>query len=139
MTHNERTLAIIKPDAVASGYTGNIIQLIERNGFRIVALEKRTLSTATAESFYEMHKARSFFGELVAFMTESPSVVMVLERADAVNAWRDLMGATNPRDARIGTIRAMYAQDVGKNATHGSDSQESAAREIALLFPGLKA
>lgn len=130
----EQTLAIIKPDAVAAGVSGQIIDLIEKNGFAIVHMEKGELSAEEAAAFYEMHRERSFFGELVEFMSSGPIVVMLLERADAVAAWRDLMGATNPRDARVGTIRYMFATDVGKNATHGSDSLESAEKELEFFF-----
>lgn len=131
----EKTCAIIKPDAVASGFTGPIIALIENSGFVIKHMEKKQLSTAEAEGFYEVHKARFFFRELVDFMTSGPCVIMVLERQDAVAAWRDLMGATNPAEARLGTLRNLFGADVGKNATHGSDSAENAAGETAYFFP----
>jgi nucleoside-diphosphate kinase len=133
----ERTLAIIKPDAVAAQSTGAIIELIELNGFSIERMEKRQWTSAEAELFYDMHKARSFFPELVSFMTSGPSVFMLLSREGAVVAWRDLMGATNPAQAHVGTIRAMFGTDVGENATHGSDSAESATREIKLVFSSL--
>jgi len=135
---NNRTLAIIKPDAVGAGLTGQIIELIERSGFTIAQLEKRQLSKAQAERFYDIHKARSFFGELVSFMTSGPVVVMVLERDAAVAAWRDLMGATNPAEARIGTLRQLFGKNIGENATHGSDSDENAAVEIEIMFPNLQ-
>jgi len=131
----ERTLGIIKPDAVAAYSTGAIIELIERNGFTIEQMKKRQWTGADAKLFYEMHKSRSFFPELVEFMTSGPSVFLLLSRNNAVAAWRDLMGATNPEQAHVGTIRAMFGTDVGKNATHGSDSSESATREIQLVFP----
>jgi nucleoside-diphosphate kinase len=133
----ERTLAIIKPDAVAAQSTGAIVELIELNGFTIERMEKRQWERAEAELFYNMHKARSFFPELVSFMTSGPAVFLLLSREGAVSAWRDLMGATNPAQANIGTIRAMFGTDVGKNATHGSDSAESAQCEIKLVFPSL--
>jgi nucleoside-diphosphate kinase len=133
--HIEKTCAIIKPDAVASGLTGLIIELIERSGFTIAHMEKKHLTVREAEGFYAVHKARSFFGELVEFMTSGPSVIMVLERPDAVAAWRELMGATNPAEARVGTLRNLFGTDIGKNATHGSDSLETAAYETAYFFP----
>jgi nucleoside-diphosphate kinase len=136
--HIEKTCAIIKPDAVASGLTGLIIALIERSGFSITHMEKKQLTVREAEGFYAVHKARSFFGELVDFMTSGPCVIMVLERHDAVAAWRELMGATNPTDARVGTLRNLFGIDVGKNATHGSDSLETASHEIAYFFPSEK-
>lgn len=131
----EKTCAIIKPDAVASGFSGPIIALIERSGFTIRFMEKKQLTAAEAEGFYEVHRSRFFFQELVDFMTSGPCVLMLLERKDAVVAWRDLMGATNPAEARVGTMRNLFGEDVGKNATHGSDSLETAAREIAYFFP----
>jgi nucleoside-diphosphate kinase len=130
----EQTCAIIKPDAVAMGYAGAIIETIERNHFSIVAMHKTVLTKEEAEAFYEMHKQRSFFGELVEFVTSGPVIVMILECPHAIVAWRELMGATNPIEARPGTLRAMFGTDVGKNATHGSDSADAARREIALLF-----
>jgi nucleoside-diphosphate kinase len=108
--------------------------MIERNGFTILCMEKKQLTKQEAEAFYAAHSARHFFGELVSFMTSGPSIIMILEREDSVMAWRDLMGSTNPREARLGTIRAMFGKDIGMNATHGSDSLESAAQEIACLF-----
>lgn len=131
----EKTCAIIKPDAVASGFTGPIIALIEKSGFTIKCMEKKQLTTEEAEGFYEVHKARFFFRELVDFMTSGPCVVMVLERQNAVAAWRELMGATNPQEASLGTLRNLFGADVGKNATHGSDSAATAAREVAYFFP----
>lgn len=135
----EKTCAIIKPDAVASGLTGLIVALIERSEFVIVRMEKKQLTVAEAEGFYAVHKARSFFRELVDFMTSGPCVIMVLERHEAVAAWRELMGATNPADARVGTLRNLFGTDVGQNATHGSDSAETARHEVAYFFPEEKA
>jgi nucleoside-diphosphate kinase len=132
----ERTLCIIKPDAVEKRRTGAILRHIEEAGFQILALEMRQLTRGEAEGFYEVHKQRPFFGELVRFMTRSPVVVAVLERDNAVTAWRDLMGATDPAKAARGTIREQYGSNVGENATHGSDSLENARREIAYFFPG---
>jgi len=131
----ERTLAIIKPDAVRAHYSGPIIELAEQNGFTIIHMEKRTLSQEEVIEFYIMHKERSFFKELVDFMTSGPVVLLLLERENAITAWRDLMGATNPAQATVGTLRYMFGTDVGCNATHGSDSPESAERETNFFFP----
>lgn len=130
----EQTCAIIKPDAVASGYAGPIISLIEDSGFTIRRMEKIVLSKEQAESFYEMHSARSFFGELVAFMTSGPVVVLLLERENGIAAWRELMGTTDPAQARLGSIRKLFGRSIGENATHGSDTPESAAREVSFFF-----
>jgi nucleoside-diphosphate kinase len=132
----ERTLCIVKPDAVEKHKTGAILAKIEEGGFRIVAMRMRHLTRAEAEGFYEVHKARPFFGELVQFMTRSPVVVAVLEKDDAVTGWRDLMGATDPAKASAGTIRKLFGSNVGENATHGSDSLDNAKREIGYFFPG---
>jgi nucleoside-diphosphate kinase len=132
----ERTLCIVKPDAVEKRTAGAILGAIEEGGFKIVALKMLHLSRAAAEGFYDVHRQRSFFGELVEFMTRSPVVVAVLERDSAVTAWRDLMGATDPAKAAPGTIRKKFGSNVGENATHGSDSLDNAKREIAYFFPG---
>jgi nucleoside-diphosphate kinase len=132
----ERTLCIIKPDAVEKHKVGAILQHIEEGGFRILALRMTHLTLREAEGFYEVHRQRPFFGELVQFMTRSPVVVAVLERENAVAAWRDLMGATDPAKAAPGTIRKQFGSNVGENATHGSDSADNAKREIAYFFPG---
>ena len=132
----ERTLCIIKPDAVEKRKGGAILQRIEEGGFRILALRMVHLTRPVAEGFYEVHRQRPFFGELVQFMTRSPVVVAVLERDNAVTAWRDLMGATDPAKAAAGTIRKLFGSNVGENATHGSDSGDNAKREIAYFFPG---
>jgi nucleoside-diphosphate kinase len=132
----ERTLCIVKPDAVEKNKAGAILQRVEEGGFKIVALKMTHLSRTEAEGFYDVHRARSFFGELVQFMTRSPVVIAVLERDSAVTAWRDLMGATDPAKAAAGTIRKQFGANVGENATHGSDSAENARREIAYYFPG---
>lgn len=129
-----RTFAIIKPDAVAAGNTGGIISLIEKNGFKIIAMRMQHLSRKDAEGFYAVHKGKGFFDELVAFMTESPVVLLALEREDAVTKWRDVMGATNPANAAAGTVRKLYATSIGRNAAHGSDSDENAAIELAYFF-----
>ncbi len=132
----QRTLCIIKPDAVEKRTAGAILQRIEESGFRILALRMLHLSRGEAEGFYEIHRQRPFFGELVRFMTRSPVVVAVLERDDAVAAWRDLMGATDPAKAAPGTIRKVFGSNVGENATHGSDSLENAKVEIGFFFAG---
>ena len=132
----ERTLCIVKPDAVEKRRAGAILGAIEEGGFKIVALKMVHLSRASAEGFYDVHRQRPFFGELVEFMTRSPVVVAVLERDTAVSAWRDLMGATDPAKAAAGTIRKRFGANVGENATHGSDSLDNAKREIAYFFPG---
>ena len=131
----ERTFAIIKPDAVASGKTGKIIAHIQAAGFSVLAMRMTRLSTAQARAFYEVHKERPFFGELVEFMTRGPVVVTALEGDDAVARYRALMGATNPDDADEGTIRKAYGTDVGENACHGSDSVENGKIEVGYFFP----
>ena len=130
----ERTLSIIKPDAVAKNVIGQIYSRFESAGLRIVAAKMLTLSQAQAQGFYAEHSERSFFGHLVSFMTSGPVVVQVLEGEKAVAKNRDLMGATNPKEAAAGTIRADFADSIDANAVHGSDSQASAAREIAFFF-----
>jgi nucleoside-diphosphate kinase len=132
----ERTLCIIKPDAVEKRKTGAILARIEESGFRILAMRMTHLTRPEAEGFYEVHRQRPFFGELVQFMTRSPVVVAVLERDNAVAAWRDLMGATDPAKAAPNTIRKLFGSNVGENATHGSDSLDNARREIAYFFSG---
>ena len=132
----ERTLCIIKPDAVEKQKAGAILQRVEEAGFRVLALQMRHLTLGEAEGFYEIHRQRPFFGELVRFMTRSPVVVAVLEREDAVARWRDLMGATDPGKAAPGTIRKLFGSNVGENATHGSDSLDNARREIGFFFAG---
>lgn len=130
----ERTLSIIKPDAVAKNVIGQIYSRFESQGLRIVAAKMLTLSEAQAKGFYAEHAERSFFGHLVAFMTSGPVCVQVLEGDNAVAKNRDLMGATNPKEAAAGTIRADFADSIDANAVHGSDSLTSAAREIAFFF-----
>jgi nucleoside-diphosphate kinase len=130
----ERTLSIIKPDAVKKGVIGKIIDRFESNGLKIAAMKKMQLSEADAGEFYAVHKERPFFGELVEFMTSGPVVVMVLEGEGAVLKNRDLMGATNPKEAAAGTIRADFAESIDANAVHGSDSLENAAIEINFFF-----
>jgi nucleoside-diphosphate kinase len=133
----ERTFAMIKPDAVAAGHTGAIIQLIEENGFKIVGMRKADLPKEAVELFYAVHKERPFFGELVTFITSGPVVLLALEKEDAIKAWRDLMGSTNPEEAAEGTMRKRFGTSKGKNATHGSDAPETAAFELGLFFPEL--
>lgn len=130
----ERTLSIIKPDAVAKNLIGAIYNRFESAGLRIVGAKMMHLSKEQAEGFYAEHKERPFFGALVEFMTSGPIVVQVLEGEDAVRKNRDIMGATNPAEALAGTIRADYAETIDENAVHGSDATESAAREIAYFF-----
>lgn len=130
----ERTLSIIKPDAVAKNVIGEIYSRFEKAGLYVVAARMVHLTQQQAEGFYAEHKARPFFGDLVSFMTSGPVMIQVLEGDNAVVTHRDLMGATNPADAAPGTIRADFAQSIDENAVHGSDSAESAAREIAYFF-----
>ncbi|THK40375.1 nucleoside-diphosphate kinase [Methylophaga sp. SB9B] len=130
----ERTLSIIKPDAVAKNVIGEIYSRFEKAGLSVVAARMVHLTQQQAEGFYAEHKARPFFGDLVSFMTSGPVMIQVLEGDNAVITHRDLMGATNPADAAPGTIRADFAQSIDENAVHGSDSAESAAREIAYFF-----
>ncbi|MAM88151.1 nucleoside-diphosphate kinase [Allohahella sp. A8] len=130
----ERTLSIIKPDAVAKNVIGDIYSRFEKNGLRIVAAKMQHLSQEQAEGFYAEHKERGFFPDLVAFMTSGPVIVQVLEGENAVKKHRDLMGATNPKEAEKGTIRADFADSIDANAVHGSDSAQSAEREIAYFF-----
>ena len=132
------TLAIIKPDAVAAGNTGKIIDRIIGSGFRIRAMKMIHQSRKQAEGFYEVHRGKPFYEGLTEFMSSAPCVVMVLEKAGAVKAWRDLMGATDPAKADAGTIRREFGSSVGENATHGSDSDENAAIEIAYFFSRLE-
>lgn len=129
-----RTLTIVKPDAFGAGNAGNIIALLERQGFAVKAARVMHLTKAQAGAFYEVHKERPFFGELVDFMTSGPVVVQVLEGDNAVAKYREVMGATNPAQAADGTIRKLFAKSVGENSVHGSDSQENAALEIAQFF-----
>lgn len=133
----EKTLAIIKPDAVAAGNATNILDAIEGHDFDIIKTMITILTENEAEQFYIEHKDRPFYEELVNFMTSGEVVILVLEKDNAVLAWRDLMGATNPEDAAEGTMRKLYGESVGNNATHGSDSLTSAAREITFFFPNL--
>jgi len=130
----ERTLSIIKPDAVAKNAIGEIVARFEKAGLKIAAMQMKQLSQADAEGFYAEHKERPFFGDLVAFMTSGPVVVQVLEGENAIGLNRELMGATNPQEAAEGTIRRDFAESIDANAVHGSDSAASAEREIAYFF-----
>lgn len=132
----ERTLSIIKPNAVEDGHTGAILQRFEQEGFRVVAMRMAHLTRAQAEGFYAVHKERPFFADLVHFMTRSRVVLMVLEREDAVAHYRKVIGATDPAKAEPGTIRKLYAKSLQENAVHGSDAVETARFEIGWFFPG---
>jgi nucleoside-diphosphate kinase len=134
----QRTLSIIKPDAVAGGHIGEIITTFEREGIRIVAAKLVHLTQRQAEGFYAVHRERPFFGELTAFMTEGPILVMVLEGEDVITRNRELMGATNPAQAAEGTIRKRFAVNIQNNAVHGSDGPETAAFEIGYFFNALE-
>ena len=131
----ERTLSIIKPDAVAKNVIGEIYSRFEKNGLKVVAAKMKHLSKQEAEGFYAVHRERPFFGALVNFMISGPVMIQALEGDNAVQKNRDLMGATNPKDAAAGTIRADFADSIDANAVHGSDSLENAANEIAYFFP----
>jgi nucleoside-diphosphate kinase len=133
----QRTLAIIKPDAVARRLAGRIIQRIEDQGFQIRAMRRVHLSRAEAEGFYAVHRERPFFGSLTAFMSSGPAVVLVLEADDAIPKWRTLMGATDPGKADAGTLRKEFAESIERNATHGSDAADTAAYEIGYFFAGV--
>lgn len=132
------TFGIIKPDAVSAGHTGSIIQRITADGFRIRGLKLIHMTRLEAEGFYAVHRERPFFGGLTEFMSSGPCVVMALEKENAVPAWRELMGATNPEQANPGTLRKEFGGSVGENAVHGSDSDENAAIEIAYFFSRLE-
>src|SRR5881227_2217010 len=129
------TLAIVKPDAVRAGHTGKILALLETAGFVMRAARLVKLSTAQAEAFYEVHRERPFYRSLVTFMTSGPGLSLALERDDAVAQLRDVIGATDPAEAKPGTVRKLYAESKERNAIHASDSPETAAREVAFFFP----
>ena len=133
----DRTLILVKPDAFARGLTGEIVARFERKGLRIAALKLMTMDRALAEQHYAEHEGKPFFGELVEFITSGPLVAMVLEGHEAVVAARQVIGATNPLEAAPGSIRGDFALEVGQNMVHGSDSNESAAREVGLFFPNV--
>jgi len=132
----ERTFAIIKPDAVKRGLTGEILSRIHKAGFSIVALKSKWMSLGEAQGFYAVHKARPFFGELTGFMSSGKSVVLVLEAENAISKWRDAMGATDPAKAAPGTIRRDLGTSIQNNCTHGSDAPDTAAFEISYFFSG---
>jgi nucleoside-diphosphate kinase len=134
----ERTLAIIKPDAVERGLIGGIVAHIEAARFRICGMRLRALTRAEAEGFYAVHRERPFFAALTAFMSSGPIVVLVLEAPDAIRRWRDLMGATDPAKAAQGTLRQVYGTSIERNATHGSDAPDTAAFEVAYFFPRIE-
>jgi nucleoside-diphosphate kinase len=134
----DRTLILVKPDAFARGLTGEIIARFERKGLRIVALQLLQMEMALAEQHYAEHEGKPFFGELVDFITSGPLVAFVLEGYEAVTAARQVIGATNPLEAAPGSIRGDFALEIGQNMVHGSDSNESAAREVGLFFPELQ-
>lgn len=132
----QRTLAIVKPDAVAKGASGDIIATIENNGFRIIGLKMLHLKKAQATAFYAVHVGKPFFDSLAAFMTSGPVVVMALEKSNAIADWRKLMGATNPANAEQGTIRKKHAESIERNAVHGSDAEDTARFELSFFFSG---
>lgn len=134
----QRTLALIKPDAFAAGHQGKIIAAIQESGLKVVALKSLHLSANQARGFYHVHAERSFFPELVAFMTEGPIVAMVLEGDDAIRRWRDLMGPTDATKAPKNTLRGQFGSNIERNATHGSDAADTAAFEIGFFFSGLE-
>ena len=134
----ERTLAIIKPDAVERRFAGRIIQRIEESGFQIRAMRLVRLSTAEAEGFYAVHRERPFFKSLTEFMSSGPAIVLALEAPDAIRKWRTLMGATDPAKADAGTIRKEFGASIERNATHGSDAAETAAFEVGYFFRGVE-
>jgi nucleoside-diphosphate kinase len=133
----ERTLAIVKPDAVRSRYAGRILQRIEEAGFQIRAMRLVNLTKKEAEGFYDVHRARPFFESLTTFMSSGPAVVLALEAPDAIKKWRTLMGATDPGKAEAGTLRKEFGASIEHNATHGSDAAETAAYELGYFFPGI--
>jgi nucleoside-diphosphate kinase len=134
---SERTLAMIKPDAVERRLAGQIIQRIEESGLQIRAMRRIHLSRREAEGFYAVHRERPFFASLTAFMSSGPAIVLVLEAPDAIRKWRTLMGATNPASADEGTVRKEFAESIERNVTHGSDAEETAAYEIGFFFAGI--
>ena len=130
----ERTFSMIKPDAVAAGQAGEILAMIERAGFKVLALRMTRLTEAQAQGFYAVHRERPFFPGLVKFMTEGPIVVLALERENAIAKWRETMGATNPANAAEGTIRKRFATSIERNCVHGSDAPETAETELRFFF-----
>jgi len=133
----EKTFAMIKPDAVRAGNIGKIITMIEQNGFTILKMEKTKLPLEKVEQFYAVHKEKPFYQELIEYVTSGPAIIMALEKAGAIVAWRELMGATDPAHAAPGTIRQQFGTNIGINAVHGSDAPETAETELRLFFPDL--
>jgi nucleoside-diphosphate kinase len=133
----EKTFAIIKPDAVAARVSGMIIHLIELNKFNILRMHKTQLTKKQAELFYDIHKDKPFFGELVDYMISGPCILMALEKDNAIAEWREVMGATDPKKAAPGSLRKMFGTSIGNNVTHGSDSAETAQKELRFFFPDL--
>jgi len=134
----EKTFAIIKPDAVAKGYTGKIIDRIENAGFNIVAMKKIHMTKKVAEGFYAVHKEKPFFNDLTTFMSSGPCIVMILEKENAILDWRKLMGATNPENAEEGTLRKEFGANIDNNAVHGSDAPETANQETRYFFADIE-
>ncbi len=133
----QRTLGIIKPDAVAAGHAGEILTTIHAEGFRVVAMRMVKLDRRQAEGFYGVHRGKPFFDGLVSFMTEGPIIVLALEREDAIRKWREVMGATNPANAAEGTVRKRFGTSIERNAVHGSDAPETAQFELGFMFAGM--
>jgi len=133
----EHTLAILKPDTVAAGNVGNVIRVLEKSDLRIVAMRMIKLSLTEAKGFYAVHRKRPFFQSLCRFMSSGPVVVMVLEGKDAIDTWRNMMGPTNSEEAPKSTVRGQFGTNIERNAVHGSDATETAAKEIAYYFPGI--
>ncbi|MAE06788.1 MAG: nucleoside-diphosphate kinase [Nitrospinota bacterium] len=134
----ERTFAMIKPDATERGIAGKIISRIEEEGFRILGMRLINMTKAQAEGFYAVHRERPFFGDLTSFMSSGPTVVLALEREEAIRHWRDVMGATNPEEAAAGSIRKEFGESIERNSTHGSDAPDTAAFELGYWFPGVE-
>ena len=134
----ERTFAMIKPDATARGLSGRILSRIEEEDFQVLGMRLVHMSKAQAEGFYAVHRERPFFGDLTTFMSSGRTVVLALEREDAIKHWRDVMGATNPAEAEPGTIRAEFGESIERNSTHGSDAPDTAAFELGYWFPGVE-
>ena len=134
----ERTFAMIKPDATARGISGRILSRVEEEGFQVLGMRLVHMSKAQAEGFYAVHRERPFFGDLTTFMSSGRTVVLALEREDAIKHWRDVMGATNPAEAEPGTIRAEFGESIERNSTHGSDAPDTAAFELGYWFPGVE-
>lgn len=134
----EKTFAIIKPDAVAKGYSGKIIDRIEKEGFKIVAMKKIHMTKKMAEGFYAVHRDKPFFNDLTTFMSSNPCIVMVLKKENAIADWRKLMGATNPANAEAGTLRKEFGANIDNNAVHGSDAPETAEQEIRYFFADIE-